>query len=399
MTGKQSNKGVLGSNSLRNRTHNRRVVLDFVRANEPAGRAQIARSCALSIQAVSNIIEQLESEGLLRSDGHRTGTRGKPALQYRFNPDGAFAIGIELRPDAMICALLNLSGQRLYSKRISLCDASPASAIPAVMAMVETAIGDTRRDRATLLGAGIVMPGPFGVSGLSGAGGAVLPGWQDIDTRFVFEQALACPVVIENDATAAAISERVAGVASEMNNFCFVYFGTGLGLGVIANGHAQRGAFGNAGEIGHIITKAHGTLCACGNRGCLETYASRMSARNYLQDHGLDLADGEALARLLAAQTPQLLDWIDGAAPHLSRAIGILENLFDPEAVILGGAMPDVVIDALIERLELPAGSVSNRAERSTKRVLRGSSGRLTAAIGGAAIIIHQTITPSLTLY
>jgi len=390
---------VIGSNAGRNRSHNRRVVLDFVRANEPAGRAQIARYCALSIQAVSNIIEQLESEGLLRAAGHRTGARGKPALQYRFNPDGAFAIGVELRPDAMICAMLNLSGEQIYSRRISLANASPANAIPAVMKMVESAINDSGRDRARLLGTGIVMPGPFGVSGLSEAGSAVLPGWESVETKAVFKQALDCPVIVENDANAAAISERVAGIASEMNNFCFVYFGTGLGLGVIANGHAQRGAFGNSGEIGHIITKAGGILCACGNRGCLETYASRMSARNYLQSHGIELPDGPALVQLLEAQTPELLDWIEQAAPHLSQAIGILENLFDPEAVILGGAMPDVVIDALIARLDLPKGSVSNRDERKNERVLRGSSGRLTAAIGGAAIIIHQTITPSPTVY
>lgn len=395
----EQSTGIIGSNAGRSRNHNRRVVLDFVRANEPAGRAEIARSCGLSIQAVSNIIESLESEGLLRTVGHSTGTRGKPALQYRFNPDGAFAVGVELRPDAMVCALLNLSGERIFSERVDLADASPSHAVPAMVELVNTAIKISGRDRKNWLGTGIVMPGPFADSGFSFSGAAVLPGWENINIRDIFHQALDCPVIVENDATAAAISERVAGVASEMNSFCFLYFGTGLGLGIIAEGHAQRGALGNAGEIGHIITQANGLPCACGNSGCLETYASRMGARNFLEKHGVDLSEGFALAPLLEAQNPVMLDWIDCAAKHLSQAIGIVENLFDPQSIILGGVMHDIVIDALIAELDLPKGSVSNRKTRQFPRVMRGSSGRLTAAIGGAALIIHQTITPSITVY
>ena len=391
--------GIIGSNAYRNRSHNRRVVLDFVRAHEPAGRAQIARSCKLSIQAVSNIIDSLESDGLLLADGHRTGSRGKPALQYRFNPDGAFAVGVELRPDAMVCALLNLSGNHICSRRVGLEDASPAGATPAVRALVRQAIREAGRTGNNWLGTGIVMPGPFGASGPGFGSEAVLPGWEGMDLTAHFHEALDCPVIVENDATAAAISERVTGVAQEMNSFCFVYFGTGLGLGVIAEGHAQRGAMGNAGEIGHVITQAGGVQCACGNKGCLETYASRMAARKFLTERGVELQNGQTLADLLELNHPILNEWICLAAVHLSQAIGIIENLFDPEAVILGGAMPDIIIDALIRHLDLPAGSVSNRPDRQTPRVLRGSSGRETAALGGAAMIIHQTITPFITVY
>ena len=90
----------MGGNAGRNRSHNRRVVLNFVRANDPSGRAEIARSCQLSIQAVSNITEVLEEDGLLLAVGQKTGMRGKPATQYTLNPEGAFSIGIEVRPDA-----------------------------------------------------------------------------------------------------------------------------------------------------------------------------------------------------------------------------------------------------------------------------------------------------------
>ena len=168
---------------------------------------------------------------------------------------------------------------------------------------------------------------------------------------------------------------------------------------MISDGHAQRGAFGNAGEIGHIITQVGGKPCGCGNHGCLEKYASRMSIRDHLAEHGIASPNGMALAQLLADGNSPLDSWINSAADNLSRAIGILESLFDPQAVILGGAMPDAVLDQLIHRLDLPAGSVANRPDRKSARVLRGTSGRLTAAIGGAAMVIHKIITPAPTVY
>ncbi len=396
----QKSKAVIkGGNAGRNRGHNRRVVLDYVRRNEPTGRAEIARSCGLSVQAVSNITDALAADGLLQMVGKTTGKRGKPVVQYRFNPDQSFAVGLEMRPDAMVCAVLNLKGTLIAANRTAISNATPERAIPLARELVEKTIQKAGRARSQLLGVGVVMPGPFGESALSGIGGANLPGWQNTDIKQSFEAALGCTVVIENDATAAAISERVAGVATKIDNLCFIYFGTGLGLGVIAGGHAQSGAFGNFGEVGHVITQIDGTACSCGNHGCLETYASRMAAKTYLEARGHGEIDTEALTRLMAAQNPDLLAWISRAAKHLSLAIGMLENIFDPETVVLGGAMPDSIIEALIAQLSLPKGSVANRKERSIARVIKGASGRNTAAIGGASIIIHQTTTPALSLF
>lgn len=395
----KSTTGIIGGNALRNRDHNQKVVLDYVRANEPAGRAEIARSCGLSIQAVSNITAELERQKLLMPDGHKTGVRGKPALQYRFNPEGAFAIGVELRPDVIIVAALNLSGKQIYFERVMLEDAHPESAIKAVGDQVRAAIAATAFSPNSLLGVGVVMPGPFGETAISSAGEAVLPGWEDVDPQAAFEAEIGHPVLIENDATAAAVSERVAGVASDMDDFCYVYFGTGIGLGVISQGHVMRGAFGNAGEIGHIVTQIGGRDCPCGNKGCLETYASRYAARQHLAQFGIDANSGDDFAQLVAQDNPHFRDWLDQAAQHLAHVIGTLENIFDPQSVILGGALPDAVINALIERLDLPEGSVSNREDRTCPRVMRGFSGRLTAALGAGAMVIHQTITPNTRTY
>ncbi|WP_048646367.1 ROK family transcriptional regulator [Nitratireductor soli] len=386
---------IVGSNAERTRLHNRQVVLGHVREQQPVGRAELARISGLSTQAVSNIIAELAEDGFLVEAGRQVAGRGLPALQYRLNGDGAAALGIEVRPDAMFGALVNLEGETLFTTRVALSDNSPATVAHVARAISAGAVSGHISGQ-QLLGAGVVMPGPFGNVGISGAGQSVLQGWEGVDSVALFEEALGMAVIVENDATAAAVAERVRGVASGLRTFCFVYFGAGLGLGVMADGEVQRGAFGNAGEIGHVVMTPGGRPCACGNKGCLETYASRIAARAQLALAGIAVNSASDIEQLYEAGDPHLMAWLDEAAGPLSQAIGMIENLFDPETVILGGAMPDAVLDHLISALSLPGGSVAVRPGRDTPRVLRGACGRLTAALGGAALVIHDAVTPRI---
>ncbi|MEH6726568.1 MAG: ROK family protein, partial [Hyphomicrobiales bacterium] len=133
--------------------------------------------------------------------------------------------------------------------------------------------------------------------------------------------------------------------------------------------------------------------------GRLENFASRIAIRDQLASTGLTVETVEDLDRLHTQGNVHLLDWIQRAAPPLSQAIGMVENLFDPEAVILGGALPDALLDDLIAALDLPDASVSRRHDRTLPRVLRGASGRMTAALGGAALVIHDVSTPRIVAH
>ena len=393
---------IAGTNAERTKAHNRRVILGYVQQSGGAGRAEIARAGGLSTQAVSNLIAELEQDGLVVAAGRRPSARGQPPVIYAFNPAGAAALGFEVRPDALVAALTDLAGAVLWQAQEPL----PASDPDTVFNMMADLAAQARAACVVpVLGAGLVLPGPFGVEGLSAAGATVLTGWQGLDDAAArAAQALDLPVIVEKDATAAAIGEAMRGAAKGLVSFCYLYFGAGLGLGVITQGQPLRGAFGNAGEVGHVIVAPDGLACDCGNAGCLEQYASRMALRRYLAGRGLLSAEmprgggqtDDVAASLLAAGDAGLGQWMDEAAHLLNPVIGTLENLFDPETVVLGGALPDVVFDDLIARLQLPRGSVARRAGRSHPRVLRGASGRITGALGGAALVIHDTVTPRL---
>lgn len=372
-----------GTNQGRARSYNRTLVLSHVRVRGASGRAEIARASGLSTQAVSNIIADLQSDGLLAECGRRAGGRDLPAVQYAIEPDGGFALGVEVRPDALRAVLLDLAGGVRFSERVALARAEPSAVADAVSRLCDAARAHAGVPEDRLLGAGVVMPGPFGSTGLADSV-TDLPGWHGIDPQPFLEQALGRPVRVENDANAAAIAERISGAARGLRSYAFLYFGAGLGLGIVADGRLVRGAYGNAGEIGHV---PHGS-------GRLEDVASRLALARRLAAEGLSGATVEEIDTL--HDHPALHRWLDDAASALAATVLTLENLLDPETVVLGGALPDRVIDALVARVELSPLSVSHRPGRAVPRLLRGAGGRMTAALGAAALVLDHAFTPRI---
>lgn len=379
----------IGANAERARSHNRQMVLDRVRQAGRIGRAEIARSSGLSTQAVSNIIADLLADGLIAEKGRRAGTKGQPPVQYGLNPGGGYAVGMEIRPDAIFTAVLDLCGTLIASDRLALAAQDLTSVTRAVVQARDSIVRQSRVPADRVFGAGLVMPGPFGRTGLSGTG-SEFPIFHDVAPRAWFEEALGVPVVIENDANASAIAERVSGAAQGLSTYAFLYFGNGLGLGVVEDGRLMTGALGNAGEIGHIPVPHSGKIVP------LETVLSRRSVQCHLQAAGITVENTEGLTRAYNAAEPALMTWLAAASEPLTAALAIIENVLDPETVILGGAMPDCILDHLIGAAHLPDRSVAHRPARTVPRLLRGASGKLTATLGAAALVIHRAFTPRI---
>lgn len=382
-------KPQLGANPERARSHNKQLVLRAIRHVGAVGRAEIARASGLSTQAVSNIISDLLGEGLLIEQGVRSAGRGLPVQQYAIKPDGGYAFGVEVRPTAVFTALVDLVGTPLLTHRTLLRSAAKSNILETVSAQLDSALTEVQISKGALMGAGIVMPGPFGDTGLTGTE-SELPGWNTGDPAEIFANMLHLPVFVENDANAAAMAERMNGVARGLDDFAYLYFGQGLGLGLVQNGQILQGAFGNAGEIGHIQVLVDGHAVE------LESATSRLSVQAWLAREGLKVTNMEDLISLYSSANRHLLVWLDKAAQALSSALSIIENLFDPQTVILGGAMPDVLLDHIIARTALPDRSVSNRPDRAHPRLMRGTSGRMTATLGAAALVLHQAFTPTI---
>ena len=120
--------------------------------------------------------------------------------------------------------------------------------------------------------------------------------WRDLDLRTELESRIGLPVVVENDANAAAWGEFRYGAGEDVDDLLLVTVGTGVGGGVVLDGRLHRGAFGVGGEIGHMRVVPDGILCGCGNRGCLESYASGTAL---VREARAAAAAGSLLARTL----------------------------------------------------------------------------------------------------
>lgn len=387
-----------GTNIEHTRSYNRRVVLEAVRRHGPISRAEIARLTSLAAQTVSNIALELQRGGLIRSEGRRRIGRGQPPVELSINPEGGYTIGLQLDHRRLSGVLVNLAGEVRERSDAAIGRAAPDIALPCMAKTVETLLRRAGVAGDRVLGAGVVMPGPFDVDSLTSVGPTTLPGWRGVDPARLLSKAIGLPVLVENDATAAALGERLHGAARHLRTFFYLYVGVGIGAGLILDGQPYRGAWGNAGEFGHIIVASGGTQCFCGNAGCLERYASLHSAFAAMRAAGHDVGTTEELAAMAAAGDPTMTGWIASAATHLRLALNAVENLLDPEAILIGGDLPETISQALIDRIEPLMPSVSARRGRDWPRLIRATAGAEATALGAAALPIFDTMSPSFSL-
>jgi predicted NBD/HSP70 family sugar kinase len=360
-----------GTNQEFGRPYNRRIVLESIRLHGPIARGDIARRVGLTVQTVSTIVRELEEHGYILSLREEPKGRGLPPATLRINPEGGYAVGIHVTPMGVNAALINLSGDVIESMHREAANATPDHAFDLIGAMV---LELTKlRPGGRVLGIGMALPGPFGVESMSFVGPTTMAGWQDVALRERLAATTGLPAFFETDMAAAAMGERLYGLGAEFSEYYYLYFGVGLGGVMVHDGTVLRGAWGNAGEIGHIPAVQDGEPCPCGNRGCLERYLSL-----------------EALRRRNIGDA----DWVAEVAPIFRNAIAIIENLFDPEIVILGGLAPTDLLERLAGSAAALRNSVSARSDRATPRVVVARGGQHAVLRGAAAVAVSGVLSP-----
>ena len=163
---------------------------------------------------------------------------------------------------------------------------------------------------------------------------AVNLGWQDFPLRAALEERLGRPVIVENDARAAAIGLYQRGVLGDLEDLAYLAVGTGIAAGVVLDGSLHRGARGMAGEIGHAIADRDGPICTCGQQGCLEAFASGPSIARRASAPSAEAVYAAAVAGDLAAR-----DLVDDVGRRLAWAVHLLVMTYDVERVVIGGGV------------------------------------------------------------
>ncbi len=156
--------------------------------------------------------------------------------------------------------------------------------------------------------------------------------WKNVPLRDWLSHDFGLPVVLDNDANCAVLAEWRLGAAKQANNVVLLTLGTGIGGGVIINGAVYRGSTGSASELGHFSIHSRGIWCPCGNRGCFERYCSASA----LVEKFPHLTAKEIIERATEEPYRKI---VNEFIEDLSIGITSLGNIFDPDIILLGGAV------------------------------------------------------------
>jgi len=380
-----------GTNHEGTSAHNRRVMIDALRINGALSRADLARATRLTKQTVSNIIEELERDGLVSSQEAVRKGRGQPSTPYRLVPEGAFAIGLQIDRHMTRAIAVNLVGSVLVRDEASLPPGGPAKGTQVILDLVagirSKLAGIVQQSEKRLVGLGAAMPGPFGVAG-SGDDPWMMEVWQKFPLLETLAAGTGLDVSLQNDAAAAATAERMVGAAHGLDHAVCLFVGYGIGAGLILNGELYRGTNGNAGEIGMAL------LFADGKSTPLEHRASLASLYQHLK---VDPADPDLYARIsdLASRNDQSIrSWIDAAAADLRWSIHLIETVFDPQTVILCGSAPEALVSRLIAAIGPLLPSIAERHGRTLPRLQPGMADPWSVALGAATGPISRAFDP-----
>lgn len=269
-----------------------------------------------------------------------------------------FSIGVDLGGTNLRIAAVNQQGELMEKVTLGTRVALGKDHVIHEMCNAIGLLATKYREKATLQGIGIGVPGIIDMKTGMLRESPNLPGWSESPVQAQIERLLGTRVILENDANVAALGEKWLGAARDVDDMIMLTLGTGVGGGIVLGGRIWHGMTGMAGEFGHMTVEPEGPPCGCGNRGCVEQYASATAVVRMAK---------EAIA---AGRAPKLAGAASSNAEFSAKAVYNLAIQGDEEArKIFGrvGRALGICIANLVNAFNLPmyvvGGGVSSAWE------------------------------------
>jgi glucokinase-like ROK family protein len=379
------------ANASTARQSNRDRIVHALQLLGVASRAELGRSTGLSRSTVSSIVSELHAEGLVveREDEAREVAGGRPPGLIALDSSAGLVVGIDFGKRHLAVAVADLSHRVLAEEWREMSDDYDAEeGLTTAASLVERLMEGGAFARDGVVGVGMGIPGPVQQAGMVGSS-AILPGWVGTTAEERMAELLALPVSVGNDANLGALAEFRWGAGRGASSVVYLKLATGIGAGIVLDGRLFTGAGGTAGEIGHMAVDETGDICRCGNRGCLETYASATAVATLLaRSFGEELDPDEVVVRAVAGD-PGCRRALADAGRYIGVAVANLCNLVNPERIVVGGSMAragEVLLDPLRE-------SVSRRAIPSAAQdveIVPGELGERAELLGAIALALQE---------
>jgi predicted NBD/HSP70 family sugar kinase len=315
----------------------------------PISRAELVSASGLAPSSVTRLIQELGQSGLVRESGKGRSSGGRQPLLLEPDGSAGFVIGVDLSGTEMRAGSFDAANRQLHLTTERFVDVGPdaiTSQIAAVVERVATSTGPDPR----LIGIGLSVPGSVDT-----ANGVVLESYLlrlvDVPLGRTLAVRFGVPVVLEHDASVAALAERFYGAGRGLDDLIYVLVANGIGSGILLGGHVYPGRSGRSGQLGHVIFERNGPLCVCGSQGCLEAlaagpaiaaHAGRMIDRRSATSIGgpVEPEVRTVVSEIVAAADagdPIATSILSHSADYLALGIVSYVRLFDIEHVIVGG--------------------------------------------------------------
>jgi predicted NBD/HSP70 family sugar kinase len=369
-------------------------VIDALRRNGVASRAELARLTGLSRSTVSTIVSDLiEAEMAAESDGRAAdeARAGRPPVMISLNPAAGLAVGIDFGHQHLRVAVSDLSHTVLAEAWCELdVDHSADQGLAAAAEFVDQVLAEAEVGRERVIGVGMGLPAPIDRTTGSVQSSSILPGWVGVDAAAEASARIGLPVEVENDANLGALAELVWGAGRGKSDLAYIKVSTGIGAGLVSGGRLHHGVGGTAGEIGHTVLTGGGPVCRCGNRGCLETLASSRAIAELLGRSRGEQTGSRRLLELCKAGDPAAVRLVADAGRAIGVAVANLCNIINPECVIVGGDL-GTVGEALLGPLRDVVRRNAIPSAVGDLEIVPGVLGERAEMLGALALVLHES--------
>jgi N-acetylglucosamine repressor len=398
----------IGDSRNHRRQQGMAVVLELVRTRGPISKADLARRGRLKLLSVSEIIDALIDQGLIREAGIGRSTGGRPPALFELRPKARCAVGLSVGTRTLTAVVTDLDA--VVERRIEVPSEmaqGPERLWACVSQTLEQLLSELPETLGEVLGIGLALPAPILGSERTTFSPPSYRSWGELNIGQIVEERFGFPVLMDNDANAAAIGEHLYGAGQGVKNLFYVIAHRGVGGAAILAGELYRGARGGAGEIGHTVIDLEGPRCGCGRFGCLEAFAGRAAIARRAS-RALKLAGGKTMngrepdrviaedviaAGLAGDEIARAV--LEETGRYLGLGISSVVNMMDPELVVIGGSTMQagaLVLDPVTEVVRQRA--LLRAAERVG--IVAGALGEDAGAIGAAALVLRGMFAVSL---
>jgi predicted NBD/HSP70 family sugar kinase len=370
------------------------AVLRVIRDAGTLTRAELVRRTGLARSTVAQRIDTLLRHELIREAGGTDSTGGRPPASLAFNDGSGVVLSADLGATHSRLAASDLGSAQLAETVIDLdIAAGPEAVLGTVHEKFGRLLQDVGRGVDEVRGIGLGVPGPVAFDRGEPTSPPIMPGWDGFSIPGWFAGRYDVPVLVDNDVNIMAQGEHWTHWR-DCGHLLFIKVGTGIGCGIVVEGHIHRGAKGAAGDIGHIRLAGHDAVCRCGNVGCLEAVSGGAALARRLSGQGIEAETSRDVVRLVKAGNGPATQLVREAGRNLGDVLAGCVNFFNPEVIVIGGdvsqASPQLlagVREVIFQRsLPLATGDL---------RVVPSQLGDRAGVIGAAIMMIEHVLSPA----